>query len=321
MNILLLQLNSFAVTSEFFLNSQHYIHTQQVNSVARAFFVDVLSSFVTSARFTRHELQEYVNPLVESDTEAASLDPVTTAMEAAHALAFRSGLGSSLFAPAHTHVNVEDIKAFASQSFSKDNIAVIGTNIDSSTLTKLVDASFAGANAAGSASSTTPASKYYGGETRLAGTGPQTVFIGFGTTGSSSAELATLAAHLSTTPSVKWSKGLSTIAAGIPEETQVQSVYLPYSDASLFGFVVQGETAEGVKEASKVAVEALKKAAKGLKEEELMSAVAKAKFAAASDVESKEGLLNILGSKVGTLFLKKFSRGPEMLIMCIADLH
>lgn len=270
----------------------------------RAFFVDVLSSFVTSARFTRHELQEYVTPLVESDTKAAASNPATRAIEAAHALAFRSGLGASLFAPEHTHLNVEDIKAFASQSFSKGNIAVIGTNIDSSTLTKLVDASFAGASSAAGASSSSPASKYYGGESRLDGTGEglQTVFIGFGTASSSSAELATLAAHLSTAPSVKWSKGLSPIVAGIPEGVQVQSVYMPYSDASLFGFVVQGGTAEGVKEASKAAVAALKNAAKGLKEEELKSAVAKAKFAAASGVELKEGLIDVLASKVGLTF-------------------
>lgn len=273
-------------------------HNQYFFTTIRAFFVDVLSSFVTSARFTRHEFDEYVKPLVTSETEAVISNPATRAIEAAHALAFRSGLGSSLFAPANTDISVADIKAFASSSFAKGNMAVIGTNIDSSTLNKLVEQSFAGASIAEGAA-ISPASKYFGGETRLDGhEGPQTVFIGFGTTGGHSAEIAALVAHLSTTPSIKWSKGLSPIAAAIPGGANVQGVYLPYTDASLFGLLVQAETATAVKEAGKVAVQALKKVAQGLKEEELKGAVARAKFAAASGVESREGLVNALGAKV-----------------------
>lgn len=179
---------------------------------------------------------------------------------------------------------------------------MIGANIDSETLKKLVDESFAGAAEGGSIAS--PASKYYGGETRLEGNGhgPQTVFIGFGTTTTtSSAELATLSAYLSTTPSVKWAKGLSPVAKGIPEGSTVQSVYLPYSDASLFGLLVQAETPEGVKEAGKVAVEALRNAAKGLEAKELGGAVRRAKLAKASAVEGREGLVNVLGSKVSVV--------------------
>lgn len=266
----------------------------------REFFVDVLSSFVTSARFTRHELEEYVTPLVTSDTASASANPATRALEAAHALAFRSGLGSSLFAPEHSHITINEIKTYAESAFAKGNIAVIGTNIEAGTLTKLVDASFGGVGGEAGTKNDV-ASKYFGGETRIqASEGPQTVFIGFGTTSSgSSAEIAALAAHLSTTPSIKWSQGLSPIVqAGIPEGTLVQTVYLPYSDASLFGLLVQGETSEGVKGAGKVAVQALKNAAKGLGQKELEAAVKKAKFGAASQVERREGLVDVLGSKV-----------------------
>ena len=266
----------------------------------RAFFVDVLSSFLTSARFTRHEYEEYVQPLISFDTRTASSDSLTRSLEAAHAIAFRSGLGSSLFAPDHPHFGVDDIKVFAQRAFVKDNVAVVGTNIEASTLNKLVDTSFAGVSGA-SAVDETPASHYFGGETRLeaAHGGLQTVFVGFGTTNvSASAELATLAAHLSTTSSVKWARGLSPMVQAILEGTSVQSLYLPYSDAGLFGLVVSGRTAEGVKEAGKVAVEVLKNSTKGLTEDELKSALAKAKFGAASAVESREGLIRDLGAKV-----------------------
>ena len=262
----------------------------------RAYFVDLLTSFITDAKFARWEFEEYVSPLVEGESEALARDHATQAVELAHALAFRNGLGKSLFAPAHSNLTVEDVKAYAATAFSKGNVAVIGTGISQETLSSLVDKAFAKA-AEGTAASS-PASAYYGGETRVAShAGPQTVFVGFGTTGANSAELAALAAHLSPS-TIKWSKGLSPLAE-LPEETSVQPVYLPYTDATLFGLLVQGSTAEGVKAAATKAVAALKQSAQGLKAEEVKSAVAKAKFAAAAASETREGLVSTLGSKVG----------------------
>ncbi|KIM37896.1 hypothetical protein M413DRAFT_448163 [Hebeloma cylindrosporum] len=268
------------------LGREHLALTAEFLREDAPYFVDVLSSFVTSAKFTRHEFEEYVAPLVASDTEAATHDPATRAIEVAHGLAFRNGLGQSLFAPEHNELTVADIKSYAASAFSKGNIAVIGTGIDPATLTGLVEKAFE--KASSNSSPSAPASKYFGGETRLAGNGgPQTVFIGFGTTGAPSSELAALSAHLSPTPSVKWSKGLSPFSS-LPEGTSVQPVYLPYSDATLFGLL----------EAGKAAVAALKAAAQGIKAEELKSAVAKAKFAAAANVDTREGLINALGSKI-----------------------
>ncbi len=57
-----------------------------------------------------------------------------------------------------------------------------------------------------------------------------------------------------------------------------------------------------MKAAGTAAVAALKAAAKGLSKEDFAKASAKAKFAAASAVESREGLLNVLGSKVCSVF-------------------
>lgn len=271
----------------------------------RPYFVDVLSSFVTSAKFTRHEFEEYVAPLVASETEAAEHDAATRALDVAHELAFRNGLGSSLFAPAHNDITVADIKSYASAAFTKGNIAVVGTGIDQATLSGLVEKAFA--KAAASPATSSPASTYFGGETRLQShNGLQTVFIGFGTTGAPSTELAALAAHLSPTPSVKWSKGLSPLAS-IPSGSSVQSVYLPYSDATLFGLLVQGETPAAVKEASTSAVAALKAAAKGIEAEALKSAISKAKFSAASAVDTREGLVAALGAKVPILTLNHHS--------------
>ncbi len=265
----------------------------------RAFFVDVLSSYLTSTKFTRYELTELVGPTCEAETSAALSNPATHAVELAHALAFRNGLGNSIFATPGHHLTADDVRAYAQSVFGSGNVAVLGTGIDPAALEKLLEKSLGKFAAAASPASST--SKYFGGETRVDAHGaPETVFIGFGTSGAPSAELAVLAAHLDPTPSVKWSKSTSPIAAGIPEGSSVQAVYLPYSDASLFGLLVQGSTTAAVKEAGKAAVAALQ-AAGNLKGEELQKAISKAKFTAASAVDGRDGLISSLGPKVSAL--------------------
>lgn len=261
--------------------------------------MDILSSFVTSAKFTRHEFEEYVTPLVDADTEAASHDSAIQAIEAAHTLAFRHGLGHSLFAPSHNSLTVNDVVSFATLAFAKNNIAVLGTGIDQDTLNSLVNSAFSNVPSTSSVSSSP--SKYFGGETRVqSSNGSQTVFIGYGITGAPSAEIAALAAYLSPNPSVKWSRGLSPLSS-LPEGASGQVVYLPYSDATLFGILIQGSTAAAAKEAGKVAVAALKAVAQGIKAEELKSAIAKAKFTEANTFENKDGLVRAIGSRVRML--------------------
>ena len=174
--------------------------------LCRQYFVDVLSSFVTDAKFTRHELQEYVAPVCADEAAAAATNPASRALELAHGLAFRNGLGAPLLAAEHDPVDVEAIKAYASSVFTKGNLAVLGTGISQDALATLVEKSLAALPAA--AGPAGAPSTYFGGETRAAGHGAATVFVGFGTTGAAAAELAVLAAHLSHAPAVKWSRGL-----------------------------------------------------------------------------------------------------------------
>ncbi|KAJ3867834.1 Metalloenzyme, LuxS/M16 peptidase-like protein [Lentinula novae-zelandiae] len=279
------------------LSREHLALTAEFLRGDECYFVDVLASFVTSGRFTRHEYAEYVAPVVESEIEESKFNPGFQAIEAAHAVAFHNGLGSSLLASPHNSITHEDIRSFAQSAFTRDNIAVLGTGIDQATLASLVEQSLSKISATSQMSSS--ASSYFGGETRLpAHGGPQTVFVGFGSAGAPTPEIAALSAYLSPTPSVKWSKGSSPIAATIPEGTTVEVVHLSYSDASLFGLLVQGPSGSAVKEAGKAAVQALKTVSNGLKGDDLKKALSKAKFTAASAVDSREGLVSILGSKV-----------------------
>lgn len=264
------------------------------------FFVDVLSSWIKSGQYARHELNELVWPTMENEIQTASNDPSAVALEAAHGLAFRAGLGSSLFASPHPSFTVEDIKSFASSAFTKDKLAVLATGIPQETLSELVT-KYLGNLADSSATTSTSASSYYGGETRLPGQGGlETVFIGFGAAGAPTPEINVLAAHLSPEPAVKWSKGTSPLAQALPDGASVQSVYLPYSDACLFGLLVQGATPALVTEAGKAAVSVLKGAVAssgGLKGDDLKKAVAKAKFSTAHAVDTRQGLISFLGPK------------------------
>ena len=242
-------------------------------------------------------------PYVEAESNVAHADPVTQALELAHALAFRFGLGKSLFAASHARITVEDVQSYAASVFGKGNVAVLGTGISQDTLARLVEKHLASAPE-------TPApipatTTYYGGETRVSfsehSDHPRnTVFIGYGLSSPSNADLSVLATHLSSGSSVKWSTGTSPLSTTLPAGTSVQTVLLPYSDASLFGLLVQGKTPESVAEAGKVAVKAFKDAASstGIRAEDLKKAVAKAKFLAANSIEAREGFVSTLGPLV-----------------------
>ncbi|KAG9087199.1 ubiquinol-cytochrome c reductase core subunit 1 [Ceratobasidium sp. UAMH 11750] len=128
--------------------------------------------------------------------------------------------------------------------------------------------------------------QYFGGETRADAHGSgQAIFLGFGAPGAAP-ELAALHAHLDTTPALKWTAGSSPLAGA-----GATPVYVPYSDAALFGVLVRAGTAAEASEGVKAVVSALKKVASGLGADEAKRAVAKAKFAAAAGLEGREGLV------------------------------
>ena len=66
---------------------------------------------------------------------------------------------------------------------------------------------------------------------------------------------------------------------------------LPYTDAALFGALVQAPTIKEMHDARKIAVKVRRGPAVCVKAEELKKAVSKAKFEAASVLERREGLV------------------------------
>lgn len=269
------------------LTREHLAITAEFLRGDEPHFVDLLSSVVTSTQFLPHEFAEDVVPHSIAETTAALANPSAQALELAHTIAFRStGLGASLFAQHPSKNDLEALKEFAKSAFTKSNVAVIGTGIDSSKLSELVSKHLSGLPSSAGAGTKGSSSQYFGGETRVGSQGGNAVFIGFGAP-AASPELSALQAHLDGTPSVKWSTGSSPLAG-----TGAVPVYIPYSDAALFGVLVSGNN---VAADTKTAVAALKK---GLSKEEATKAVSKAKFKAASALEAREGLVAAVAPQV-----------------------
>lgn len=268
----------------------------------REYFVDVLTGVLTSTTFAPHELHEDVAPLVEAQSHAASTDATAVALDVAHNLAFRKGLGNTLFATAP--VALDAVKAFASEAFTKDNVAIIGSGVSDVVLAELVKKKLSSLPAGSKVGSTT--TKYFGGASRVSLHGEtSTLFIGFGTTQPSPA-LSVLAAYLDPTPALKWTERTGPLASVAPS-VNVEIVNDSYSDGALFGVLISGADISAVTEAGKLTVKALKDAVEGtvLKTDAFTKAVAKAKFAAASALESGRELSStILAYKVSVCHLQ-----------------
>lgn len=247
-------------------------------------------------------------------------------MDTAHSIAFRRGLGNSLYASPHSPVSAAEVKSYAQQAFAKSNIAVLGAGISTDALAKAVQGAFG--SGTGGSSLQGGSSQYYGGEARIPSHSQPTMVIAYGSAGSASPDLKVLPHLLGGESAVKWSAGSSPLsqAAAKVNGASAKAFLLPYSDASLFGVVVTAPTSEGVASVAKE-VAGLMKAKP--KDEEVKRAIAKAKFTDASLLERHESLIATAGaaifsgdipkpdasfaslSKVSASSLEKVSRGME----------
>lgn len=270
----------------------------------RDHFLSLLASVLSSTQYYPHEYSELVLPNIQTETTSALSDPRILSLDLAHQLAFRRGLGNSLFAQSHSPVSADDVKSFAQQVYAKSNIAVLGGGISTDALTAAVSKAF-GSGSAGASSVNAGSSQYFGGEQRVPldthhnPNARPTVTIAFGSTGSASADLKVLPHLVGGASSVKWCAGtspLSLIAEKVPGAT-IDAALLPYSDASLFTVTISAPTAEGVKALAKEVAATVKEAGSA-KDEEVKKAVAKAKLADASRFDNTVGLLSVAAPHV-----------------------
>jgi len=247
-----------------------------------------------------------VLPQVESDRHQALASARVAAIEAAHSVAFRRGLGNSLLAPAHPHASAGSVASFAHQVVNaKGGLAVLGTGVAPATLQKLVADFFATDSVATTAAATSAgASKYFGGEIRLASeTGAANgLLLGFEGGSLASPQHSVLRHILGGQSSVKWSRGqgsaLSQALADASPVAEATAFNLAYTDAGLLGAYVTGGTPEEMTKLGQTFVQALDKAASGVSEADVKRGIAKAKFEAASVLESRVGRLEHIGAQI-----------------------
>lgn len=258
-----------------------------------------------------HELNEVVSKLLKYKQQIVHSNPETVAVDAAHGVAFHRGLGATITpsqsSPFEKYISGDALAQYAQNAYAKSNIALVASGPNSAELNKWVGQFFKDAPT-GNASSQynvlpSQASKYYGGEQRIASKIGNSVVIAFpgssafGTAGYK-AEASVLAALLGGESTIKWTPGFSLLSQATKgfNNLRVSTQNNAYSDAGLFTVTLTG-AADQIAAASQNVVDALKKAAAGeVASEEIKKAAALAKFRALESVQTLETGLEATGS-------------------------
>ncbi len=229
------------------------------------------------------------------------------ALNSAHGLAFHRGLGTPLLqtssTPLNKYLSEASIEQFAQSAYSKSNIAVVANGASQAELTKWVGEFFTGTPSSTSSLSS-EATKYYGGEERIAHASGNSFVIAFPGSSSFTAggsykpEIAVLAALLGGKSSIKWSPGFSILgkaASSFPGASATTTSYA-YSDAGLLTIQFSG-SASAIRNASAQAITALKDIAEGsVSKEDFTKAVALAKYQALEEGQNIEAGLVSTGA-------------------------
>jgi len=258
-----------------------------------------------------HELKEVVASLLKYQQLALSSSPEKVAIDAAHGVAFHRGLGAPITpsesSPYEKYLSGDALAQFAQDAYSKSNVGIVATGPNSADVSKWVGQFFkdlpTGAPSSKYTVQPSPASKYFGGEQRIAskhGNATVIAFPGssaFGTAGFK-AEASVLAALLGGESTIKWTPGFSLLSQATKGFSQlsVSTKNNAYSDAGLFTVTLSGQ-ADQIAATSKNVVDALKKAAAGeVASDDIKKAIALAKFRALESVQTLETGLEATGS-------------------------
>jgi ubiquinol-cytochrome c reductase core subunit 2 len=275
------------------------------------YFTELLAEVASQSKFTDHELKEVVVDLLKYQQLALSSSPENVAIDAAHGIAFHRGLGApitpSVSSPYEKYLTGDALAQFAQDAYSKSNVGIVATGPNSGEVSKWVGQFFKDLPTGSSSSQykvqPSQASKYFGGEQRIASKNGSAVVIAFpgssafGTAGFK-AEASVLAALLGGESTIKWTPGFSLLSQATQGFSQlnVSTKNNAYSDAGLFTVTLTGQ-ADQIAAASKNVVDALKKAAAGeVASEDIKKAIALAKFRALESVQTLETGLEATGS-------------------------
>ena len=258
----------------------------------------VLSDVVLNTKYEPYEFKD-VKKSVSFERGAAEAIPEVIALDIAHSIAFRHGLGNSLYASTTTKVtSSEQVKAFSNKVYTAPNITIAGTSVSHKELASLTDILFRDVSHA--VSSTPIASKYFGGETRIHAADRNQFIVGFegapaGT--SDYAILQVICAYLDGTKHTKWGDGATKLAQVASERhVQISPFNIGYSDAGFFGIHISGESTS-IHMTYKDVIEHLWSAVK-MSTEDFQTAIAKAKYQTAVSYDTRASKTELFGGQV-----------------------
>ncbi|RIA99138.1 Metalloenzyme, LuxS/M16 peptidase-like protein [Glomus cerebriforme] len=264
-----------------------------------SYFLETLTDVVFKTKYEPYEFRD-VKKSVSFERGVAEAIPEVVALDAAHAVAFRHGLGNSLFANATTKVtSSEQVKAFSNKVYTAPNITVVGTSVNHKELVSLTDKLFE--KVSHTIPSTPIPSKYFGGEARIATSGSSHFVLGFEGAPIGTSEytiLQVLRAHLDGETHTKWGDGVTPLAqlANKLKDVQISSFNAGYSDAGLFGIYVSGAPTSIYATARAVA-EHLKHVFH-ISKEDFQRAVAKAKYHTAASFDTRASKIELFGGQI-----------------------
>ncbi|KAI0914557.1 ubiquinol-cytochrome C reductase complex CORE protein 2 precursor [Ustulina deusta] len=272
------------------------------------YFTELLAEVISQTKYTTYEFQEEVETVLHLKQAKLAGDVSALALDAAHSVAFHSGLGASFYpspsTPLKGYLDENTVADYAGAVYNKSNIALVGDGATTQALHKWTEQFFKGTPSSSTSSVTLGAktSTYYGGEQRTANTAGNALVLAF--PGSSFAtfkpEIAVLTALLGGQSSIKWSPGFSVLskATAIAPGANASATNLTYSDAGLLAIQING-AASSVRKTAEEAVKALKSfAASSVTKEDLTKAIAKAKFDALDASQSGVSTLLSAGSGI-----------------------
>ncbi|KAF4984633.1 hypothetical protein FZEAL_209 [Fusarium zealandicum] len=272
------------------------------------YFTELLAEVISLTKYTTHEFHEDVERILHLKQAALGADVAAVALDNAHAIAFHTGLGASLYpgssTPYQKYLNEEYIASFADVVYSKPNIAIVADGAAPDTLSKWVSQFFKDVPSTPRSGQTlkTEASKYFGGEQRTSHNSGNSVVIAFPGSSYDSAkpEIAVLASLLGGQSTIKWAPGFSLLSkatAGTSGLT-VNTSNLSYSDAGLLAVQLSGSAAS-VRKGAEETVKVLQSIADGkASQEDIKKAIANAKFTALNENQLRQPSVFLAGSGI-----------------------
>lgn len=233
------------------------------------YYVDALGNTLAKALYRPYELVETVVPAAKAEAEAAHADNAFVALEAAHGVSFKRGLGKPLYLSEADVFSLDEVVDYAAGAYTSGNVSIFASGVNESDLAGFVaQSSFADLPAGSTAA---PAVKTYTGkESRIAKAGPSVAAIAVPVAKADFAKYEVFAAALGTSV-------LAGAASPLAKIPGADSKLYKYQDAGLFVISVVGKDAEAVG----AGIKAAKKAADAVSASQLSGAVKAAELSVA----------------------------------------